>query len=399
MKQIFLYLALLLTLAAPAQKLIKGVVVDAEKGKVIPSASVFLNNTSIGTTADAEGRFELTIPAGKYELIVSSIGYETYNNTISAQVQDFITIRLAVKAEQLETVVIEPYEKDGWETWGRFFLENFIGTSANAQDCKIKNTEVIRFRNSKKKNELTATALEPLIIENKALGYTIKYQLENFSYDFQNQYLLFSGYPFFEAMKGSEGKQKRWEKRRKETYEGSMMHFMRSVYRNTLAREGFEVRSLQRVPNNEKKRVKEASKNNRQRTTPDGKIMVSTINRDSTDYYDRVLRQEDYHEVIGKTVLPGDSIAYAADSVTAGLAFDNYLLVIYKNKVTPPEYRQQFPRSSTAIMSRLTLTNGRAIEIQANGSYYDPTELMTLGYWAWSEKMATMLPFDYTLKE
>jgi hypothetical protein len=57
-------------------------------------------------------------------------------------------------------------------------------------------------------------------------------------------------------LKGSNRKQKAWEKKRQETYLGSLMHFMRSVYRNTIMTEGFEVRHLQKVPNVEKQRVK-----------------------------------------------------------------------------------------------------------------------------------------------
>jgi hypothetical protein len=48
------------------------------------------------------------------------------------------------------------------------------------------------------------------------------------------------------------------------------------------------------------------------------------------------------------------------------------------------------------MMSQIVLINDTPIEIEANGSYYSPTDLMALGYWAWSEKIATMLPFDYT---
>ena len=400
MKQSFFCLCVCFSFIAHTQKLLKGVVVDAEKNKAVPSASVFLNNTSIGTTANADGKFELYIPSGKYELIVSSIGYETYNQPIiTNEAQDFVTVKLKLKAPELETVVIEPYEKDGWEKWGKFFIDNFIGTSAYAQDCKIKNTGVIRFRNSKKNNELTATALEPLIIENKALGYTIRYQLESFSYNFNTHYLLYLGYPFFEPMKGGKGKQKRWDQKRSQAYFGSLMHFMRTVYRNKLIEEGFEVRALKKVENAEKKRVKEARKANLKKTPmPDGRIFVTDINKDSADYYNKIMRQEDAYDVVAKNILPGDSIAYAIDSVTAGLAFNNYLLIIYTKGTVPPEYRQQFPKNSTAIMSQITLINQTPVEIQANGSYYNPTDLMSLGYWAWSEKMAAMLPFDYKVK-
>lgn len=398
MKLLFTFSLLLLSLFSYSQKLLKGVVVDAEKNKPIANASVFLNNTSIGTKADEQGNFSLNIPNGKFDLIVSSVGYETYNQMInSAELNEFITIKLKVKADVMQTVIIEPYEKDGWAKWGKFFLDNFIGTSAIAANCKIKNTDVIHFRNSKKTNELSAFADEPLIIENEALGYTIRYQLETFNYSFTTRYLIFTGYPFFEEMKGSKGKQKRWENKRKEVYYGSMMHFMRSVYRNTIMQEGFEVRSVVKVPNEEKKRVKEAYKTNMQTVkNANGTLTVGHINTDTAAYYDHILRQEDYNDVIGKNLLPGDSIAYAVDSTTAGLEFSNYLLVIYKKKLAPVEYRQQFPKSSTAMQSQIVLINGTPIEIEANGNYYNPADLMSTGYWAWSEKIATMLPFDYS---
>lgn len=397
MKLIYSFCFLLLSFVGNSQKLLKGVVLDAGKNKPLSNASVFLNTTSTGTITNEQGNFTLTIPNGKYELIVSSVGYETYNQTINAnELPDFITIKLKVKSELMQAVIVEPYEKDGWEKWGKFFLDNFIGTSANTLNCKIKNTEVIRFRNSKKTNELSAFADEPLIIENKALGYTLKYQLETFTYNFKSNYLLYTGYPFFQLMKGSGGKQKRWKKNRREAYFGSMMHFMRSVYRNKILEEGFEVRSLQKIRNTEKQRVKAAYSNSMHPVkSANGTMVITHINKDTADYYDRILRQEDYKDVIGKNILSGGSIAYAADSTTAGLDFKNYLLVIYKNKVAPLEYLQQFPKSSATMMSQIVLINEKPVEIQANGSYYNPVDLMSTGYWAWSEKIAMMLPLGY----
>jgi hypothetical protein len=388
---------LLLCLAGNSQRLLKGIVVDDEKNRPISNASVFLNTTTFGTVTNSQGSFELSIPNGKYELIVSSIGYDTYSETIiTDKVPDFITIKLKVKTQVMQTVVVEPYEKDGWNKWGKFFLENFVGSSANAQSCRIKNTSVIHFRNSKKKNELTAIADEPLIIENKALGYTLQYQLESFVYNFKSRYLIYTGYPFFQPMKGNAARQKRWEKRRSEAYSGSMMHFMRAVYRNKLAEENFEVRSLQKIPNTERQRVKAAYSTNQHRvTTSEGTIALTAINKDTANYYDRILAQEDFKDVIGKNLIVGDSIAYGVDSTTAGLYFKDYLLVIYKNKLAPLEYRQLYPKSSTAMMSQIVLINQIPVGIEANGSYYNPVDLMSTGYWAWSEKIAMMLPFDY----
>jgi hypothetical protein len=224
MKLLYGFVFLFLNLVTHSQKLVKGIVLDAEKNTALASASVFLNTTAIGTITDAQGGFSLTIPNGKYELIVSLVGYETFAKTIHANDgNDLLTIKMKIRVKELQTVVIEPYEKDGWQKWGRFFLESFIGTSDYSRNCKIKNTDVIKFRLSKNGKELNAFASEPLIIENNALGYTLRYQLETFQYDFTSRYLLYAGYPFFQPMKGSSARQRRWQQNRSDVFEGSMI--------------------------------------------------------------------------------------------------------------------------------------------------------------------------------
>ena len=362
-------------------------VIDVEKNKLVQNASVFLNTTSIGTATNEQGNFTLTIPSGRYELIVSSIGYETYTQSLNSNnLTDFITIKLKVKSELMETVVVQPFEKDGWAKWGQFFLDNFIGTSAIAKNCKIKNTKSIRFLKSK--IELTAMADEPLIIENKDLGYTIHYQLENFSYSFESRYILYTGYPFFQPMTGNFDRQKKWERKRSEVYFGSMMHFMRSLYINKIIEEGFEVRPLKKILNVPY-----------QTNTDTPGNYPSTINSHLTEeerinkYFDQILHPDRYKDFIGTTI-PGDSIAYAVNQTTAGLDFTDFLLVIYKKKAAPTEYQLR-TKNGGAMMSQIILLNGKPIEVQANGNYYNPVDLMSTGYWAWSEKIAMMLPFDY----
>ncbi|MDB5252911.1 MAG: hypothetical protein JWP27_2080, partial [Flaviaesturariibacter sp.] len=380
-----------------AQKTVQGHVADAETGQPVPGASVFLSNTSVGTTANAQGDFTLALPAGRYDLIVSSIGYETHNQTIqSASVADVLAIRLRPRAKELATVVVEPFETNGWERWGRFFLENFIGTSAEAKQCVLRNKEVVKFRNNKSTGEITAIALEPLVIENRALGYTLRYQLEDFSYQFKTRYLYFGGYPLFTEMTGSPARQRRWAKAREAAYYGSMMHFMRSVFTNTIQEEGYEMYRLTKLPNTERARVKLAQAGRFTRRS-DGSVMAKTLPADTVAYYEKILAQEDHTDIVGAK-LTGDSIAYAVDDATAGMDFTDYLLVIYKNGRTPSEYRLYSPKN-VAWMSQLSLPNGRGIEIQPSGSYYMPADLVSFGYWAWSEKIGSMLPFDYVPAE
>lgn len=382
MKVFVSLLLLFLGYSLAAQKTIKGLVLDSEKDQPLAGASVFLSNTSIGTVANAKGNFELSIPAGKFDLIISSIGYETYSQTIkTAEVPEFITIKLKPKAKELETIVVVPFEKDGWEKWGTFFLNNFVGQSFFAQNCTIKNKGVIKFRMDKKKDELTAIAFAPLIIENKALGYVIHYQMEEFTYDFKNKLLLYTGYPLFQQMQGGEGKKKKWNKNREQAYYGSVLHFMRSIFRNKIEEEGFELHPLKKIPNTEKQRIRH-------------KVQIEN-SRDSSRYFDRILAQEDYIDIVGKGKLTGDSIAYAVDSSTAGLNFKNYLLVVYKKGHTPIEFQEQYRDASPIPVSQITLINGVPVEIEANGYFYNPEDLLNTGYWAWAEKVGMMLPIDY----
>ncbi len=243
---------------AVAQFALRGKVQTAD-GKAVPSASVFFSNTSLGTVADRDGLFFLDgIAAGRYELVVSSVGFET--NVQQLQTEQWpasITITLTTKQDELPEVVVGGYTKETWAKWGTFFIENFLGTTPFSAECKIKNHEVIQFRNYTKRNELKAIANEPLIIENRALGYRIKYQLELFQFNFKTSIFHYSGYPLFEPLeKKGEKTKPRWDRNRNAAFYGSKMHFMRSLYRNQLAENGFEVRFMQRILNAEKERVK-----------------------------------------------------------------------------------------------------------------------------------------------
>ena len=387
-----------------AQKNISGIVKSADNGQPVAGASVFLNNTSIGTVTNNTGAFNLNLPSGKFDLVISSIGYQTQVKTISSQEStDHFIIKLQPEVKELQAVVVEPFEKDGWAKWGQLFLDNFIGISSMARECRIKNKETIRFRYSKAKQIVTAHTTEPLIIENDYLGYKLQYLLEEFSYNFKTKMIFYVGYPLFQPMKGNNAKMRKWERRREELYEGSMMHFMRSLYRNTLLEEGFEVRRLEKLQNMEKKRVNALYADILKSAKASGAITLDlnslSMQPDSSAYYQTVMRQPDHIDVLYNTVLPGDSIAFAVNTTTAGMDFPDFLQVLYKHKTAHPDYIKMFPKSSTAVLSQIQLINGNPIEVQANGMYFNPLELVSSGYWSWSEKISTMLPFDYWPKK
>lgn len=312
MRILCLFLLGVLSFSSRAQGVLQGQVVDGEKGQGLPGVSVFVNNTTIGTATDSEGRFLLSLPSGPQELILSYVGYQT--------------ARLSV--------------------------------TAGGALCTIRNPEVLRFRNDKSGNSLVVWAAEPLIIENKALGYELQYSLEEFTYSFRDRVLLYQGYPFFREMKGGAAQQRRWQERRHKAYEGSMMHFMRAVYRNRLTEEGFEVKRMERRVNEEKAR----------------------------------------YDILYNWTVTGDSIAYGMDATTAGLEFTHHLQVTYLRADAPDEFIKSSGKWAEHPVSRIYLQHGRPVAISADGSYREPLDLMTEGYWSWAEKVANLLPFDFKAK-
>lgn len=73
---------------------ISGTVKDQESGEALAGATILVVGTTTGTTTDAQGRFTITVPAGKVSLQVSTIGFQTQTKEFevaagSAQTFDF----------------------------------------------------------------------------------------------------------------------------------------------------------------------------------------------------------------------------------------------------------------------------------------------------------------------
>ena len=183
----------------PAQRFITGKIIDGNTKQVLPSASVFLANTSIGTSVDKVGEFKLEVTGtGRYNLVVALIGYETYAREVSLQENIAgLIIELKPRVSELEEVIVGNYDKNGWDKWGDFFIEMLIGNTPNAINCRLLNKKVVKFSYSKKENILRAYASEPLIIENNALGFNLTYSLTQFEHNYKTRIFFYQGYPLF----------------------------------------------------------------------------------------------------------------------------------------------------------------------------------------------------------
>lgn len=414
----------------------RGVLLSKGELKPIPSATVYLSNTMISATSKEDGSFVLaTIPSGRYELIITCTGYRTRRIEIkSSSLPQELTIELEPYIRELDEVVVISYDKDGWSKWGTFFLQQFIGITPYSGEIDLVNPEVIKFIHDKTTNTINAFSRQPLVIKNNALGYELYYELEQFEFNFSSKMLLFKGFPLFKEMTPKRTSQARkWTNNRKDAYLGSMMHFFRALYRNQLLENGFEVRSLIEVTNEEKMRVKNLLSRYKSNinNVPNDPILPDTIRfsntEDSMSYYQQIMRMPDKSDFVNKGILPGDSIAYSIDSVTVGMYFDHFLQVRYPSKKMPgviadairgyppkfvggPASFNELANGYSArdlnhtgvtnkmdMVSTIKLINNTQIIVLSNGSFFDAANLISYGYWAFWERISTLLPLDYKL--
>ncbi|MEQ8811431.1 MAG: carboxypeptidase-like regulatory domain-containing protein, partial [Imperialibacter sp.] len=180
---------------------ISGVVLSGEEQAPLPGANVLLVNTTIGTSTDLEGRFTLKeVPAGRFTLMVSFVGYE--NLMVEVPVEGVSAYRLILKPDPnfLDEITVRERrpKKQQWLHHLALFTKYFVGEGEFAAACTITNPEVLRF--DKSGNKLSAHATEPIVIENNVLGYVVHYYLQYFDFDMSHYRINYDGYPAFKEM-------------------------------------------------------------------------------------------------------------------------------------------------------------------------------------------------------
>ena len=158
-----------------SQGTISGKIIDRETRLPLEGASVFAQNTTRGTVSDKEGNFSLSLVEGGYEVIISFTGYDSRTINYEAKGDRNFTMEMDKADNSMSEVVIRSSNEvtDGWEKYGSFFIEHFIGTTPSAAETKLDNPEALKFFYYKKSDRLKVLATEPLKITNRALGYTI----------------------------------------------------------------------------------------------------------------------------------------------------------------------------------------------------------------------------------
>src|SRR5258706_83734 len=108
-KVIFVFIFSLLCGSAFAQTGdIRGFVYFSENAEAAIYTSVYLKGTTYGPTTDLNGFFSIPrVPPGNYSLMVTFVGYDTVNVSITIKKDDIITKKLYLKKSVIQVPEIE----------------------------------------------------------------------------------------------------------------------------------------------------------------------------------------------------------------------------------------------------------------------------------------------------
>ncbi|MFC1785775.1 carboxypeptidase-like regulatory domain-containing protein [Candidatus Neomarinimicrobiota bacterium] len=359
-----------------------GNVIDAETREPIAYANIFISNSSIGGASNKYGYFELrNVPYGRYEIIASVIGYEVLKAKIGIYENSRRNFRFEMYKQpiQMEEVIVS-----GKETWKRrrqlkSFRRNLLGSSKNGKKSYITNEEVLRFTENKH-GTLMAFAEEPLKIINNGLGYKIYYVLEDF--ELTPEYVKYTGYPHFtEKIATTFHDSVDWPENRKNTYTGSLRHFLTIICENYEITEGDTTERLY---------VKDL-----------GDMIISGARLtygDTTHIEDEGFSVIQTNYIYGwvrhaerRLVNTNWFLSETENTNEMNLKFGGFLEVKYEDEFYP--FKSTIGRNQKVSWINMTC---ESTILDKQGRYFDIYAIKTTGLWS-KERVADMLPFDYTI--
>jgi hypothetical protein len=222
-------------------QIVRGRVLDQSTAKAVPFASIYFSGTTIGTTSDDHGFFELNYPKDlSNPLTISSVGF--YSEILdSFKTGDTLKVDLKPKTIDLPGIeVTGDKSRDIRKRYFPIFRKEFLGKKINSNHCVIKNEGDIRLTYDGNQKILKAFASRPIQIRNELLGYEISYYLDRFEFSLVNKSLVFTGNYIFTPIFTKDNKQqKEFEINRVNAYLGSRMHFFRSLWKGNSELSGF----------------------------------------------------------------------------------------------------------------------------------------------------------------
>ncbi|MCO6174308.1 carboxypeptidase-like regulatory domain-containing protein [Flavobacterium sp. NRK F10] len=360
-----------------------GKVIDARTKEPLSGTSIYIPNSSIGTTTDIDGDFSLQLSRETKEIVVSYLGYYTINVKLDlSDSSDFSkTILLREKSNTLNEVVVVKQKQDkDWHRRYKIFKTSFLGQSTLAQNAEILNEEELYFTEISDSTgyRLIANTNKPLLVLNKATGYLINYDLIEFNLinpKDQQGFTFYLGYSFFEdIVEKYKLKPKKVTKNRLEAYYGSLNHFLKSAHENKIKEEGFLI-SQYIIKDNPK--------------YPDAntlKKMKEEAKKTGNYHFFKDLPKKEI-TIIGKALSKTDFVKDSEDRQF--LDFENYVLITY-TKASPDS---KYMTDNFYQVSYLKVENEK-VEVFSNGNYYNPLNLLVYGYMGW-KKVGDLIPLDF----
>ena len=378
---------------------VNGIVKD-EKGETLPGAGIFVSGYKNATVSNNKGEFSLKLNPGNYELLVKMIGFKSGMFQVNVSDKNIsLNITLIENTIQLNEVVVKPDLNREYNL--KTFTEFFIGKTPNAEQCKIINPDVLYLNFDQQSRTLTASCDEFLLIENKALGYKIKYLIKEFEYDMANRIIFYQGSPYYEDLPASDSKKKQWAKKRLEAYNGSPQHFFRSLYAGNSSSEGFLMHKLIKSVNPQRPPDSIIKANvKRYNQTLGNKAFNSGKLNDSLNFWLSKSRMPKTISTLNTSVVNPDTLVKTFDNNIKKIDFTNILYIVYKNEKEHPIYANLFNQSISRPLDmpnyQISLINlsVRPVYFYQNGAIYNTKSMVYEGYWSW-EKVADSVPMDY----
>ncbi|EAQ43048.1 carboxypeptidase-like regulatory domain-containing protein [Polaribacter sp. MED152] len=375
--------------------------------KPIENAAVYLNSTMVGTTTDDNGAFRMPVKQGRYQLVVSYLGYKniTYNLKTSEYKKPLI-FSLEPETKSLDEIIIT--SKTGKKSkLSRFkrnqyfnrFKKTFIGTTLFSKKCKILNPEVLKYQYNQDTKVLSVDASQPLKIKNESLGYLIDYNLEYF--ELSPTQVAYLGYSKYSNMESQRKKVlEKWQKNRLRSYLGSKQHFLKSLMNKDYRRQKYKIELVQKIKNSKRATNEEIIKANNYITEQKMKNVFVDFSKEieypSTKLDSAIIAVKSsnlpLHEYIIINKYLKQKEFFNKENEDYYFSFPNELRVRYMAESEEANYPRNGHRLEYQENYIRLLAN--KVKVNKNGTFANPFKVFVSGYWSY-EQFADELPLDY----
>lgn len=387
MKKAILVFLFILPFYSITAQIIKGHIVN-DSGNKISGVNIYIDGTQTGTISKEDGSFSLSISSGSQgNVIFQKDEYDTFATAVSEVVNKNLKVVLN-KTNAIEEIRLIPYTSEAYRNYINYFLDTFIG--ADREHVKIKNQKTLKFSYDKKNRFLKVKAPNTLIIENKNLGYEIQYNLISYSLDLNKNSVNYTGTSFFKETKNTD----RTKLNRMNAYDGSMLHFFRSIYDNKISQDKFVVNHLVKVPNPKYPTGEELKLLEDFKQIVRSSAMVN-IPDNIRDISQRKNSEKPYALAIVKTVIPDSDYVTREDGKVL-FSFKDMLQINYQKYFYELKGKEFIKGNMPVVLTSFLHPEGEVFEVSKEGNITNPDQLINEGDFS-KNKIENMLPLDYQL--